>query len=56
LALFVSLRAVEDRASGGAQITTSQTHATIYLVPSPLGDEPAATVRLFPHVSLEEDM
>jgi hypothetical protein len=34
MALFVSLRAVEGRASGGAQITTSQTRATIYLVPS----------------------
>ena len=34
VALFVSLQAVEGRASGGAQITTSQTRATIYLVPS----------------------
>jgi hypothetical protein len=34
MALFVSLRAVEGRASGGAQITTSQTWATIYLIPS----------------------
>jgi hypothetical protein len=34
IALFVSLRAVEGRASGGAHITTSQTRATIYLVPS----------------------
>ena len=34
MALFVSLRAVVGRASGGAQITTSQTRATIYLVPS----------------------
>jgi hypothetical protein len=34
VAIFVSLRAVEGRASGGAQITTSQTRATIYLVPS----------------------
>jgi hypothetical protein len=34
MALFVSLRAVEGRASGGAQITTSQTRATIYLVPA----------------------
>jgi hypothetical protein len=34
MTLFVSLQAVERRASGGAQITTSQTRATIYLVPS----------------------
>jgi hypothetical protein len=34
IALFVSLQAVEGRASGGAQITTSQTRAAIYLVPS----------------------
>jgi hypothetical protein len=34
MALFVSLQAVEGRASGGAHITTSQTRAAIYLVPS----------------------
>jgi hypothetical protein len=38
MALFVSLQAVEGRASGGAQITTSQTCATIYLVPSVHGE------------------
>lgn len=33
IAVFVSLRAAEDRAYGGAQITTSQTRAAIHLVP-----------------------
>jgi hypothetical protein len=34
IAVFVGLRAVEDHVSGGAQITTSASRATIYLVPS----------------------
>ena len=34
IAVFMSLRPVRDRASGGAHVTTSQTRATIYLVPS----------------------
>ena len=34
MALFVSLQAVQGRASGGAHITTCQTRAAIYLVPS----------------------
>jgi hypothetical protein len=55
MALFVSLQAVQGRASGGAQITTSQTRATIYLVPSVHGGRPrwivARTGRDFtPHV------
>ena len=33
IAVFVGLRAVEGHASGGAQVTTSETRATIYLVP-----------------------
>ena len=32
--LFAGLRTVDGHASGGAQITTSSTRATIYLVPS----------------------
>lgn len=35
--LFVSLRAVQGHLSGGAQITTSATRATIYLLPSIAG-------------------
>jgi hypothetical protein len=34
IAVFMSLRPAEGRASGGAHVTTSQTRATIYLVPS----------------------
>src|SRR5205823_14693534 len=34
MAVFVSLRGAEGRASGGAQVTTSQTRAIIHLVPS----------------------
>ena len=37
ISLFVSLRSVEGHASGGAQITTSQTRANIFLVPSIAG-------------------
>jgi hypothetical protein len=37
IALFASLRAVHGHASGGAQLTTSQTRASIYLVPSLAG-------------------
>jgi hypothetical protein len=34
ITVFVSLRGAAGRASGGAQVTTSQTRAIIYLVPS----------------------
>ena len=34
IAVFVSLRGAAGRVSGGAQVTTSQTRAVIYLVPS----------------------
>jgi hypothetical protein len=37
IAVFVSLQAVEGRASGGAQVMTSETRATICLVPSVAG-------------------
>ena len=38
IAVFVGLRAVEDYVSGGAQITTSATRATIYLILSVDGE------------------
>ncbi len=34
ITVFVSLRGAAGRASGGAQVTTSQTRAIIYLVPA----------------------
>lgn len=34
ISIFVSLRAVQGHASGGAQITTSETRAAMHLVPS----------------------
>lgn len=34
ITLFTSLRAVDGQPSGGAQVTTSQTRATIYLSPT----------------------
>lgn len=35
--LFVGLRSVDGHISGGAQITTSATRATIYLIPAVVG-------------------
>lgn len=34
IAVFARLRAVKGQVSGGAQITTSETRATVYLVPT----------------------